>query len=121
MCDIDAIYVRRVVQECNSSRRVGFLRTLSVHCAARTKVARMVYQRLCSILEQIQTILSVEVSDHVGGDERRVLAFSYSKEISRRSSLGFRGSLTPLQVRPCVYLEVGGLEELGERGELPVA
>jgi hypothetical protein len=38
----------------------------------------MIYQRLCSIPEQIQTIFSVKVSNHVAGHEWSVLAFSYS-------------------------------------------
>jgi hypothetical protein len=59
-------------------------------------MARVVYQRLNSLPEQIQTILSFKVSDHVDGRERSVLAFSYLKSISRRSPSRFRGSLTPL-------------------------
>jgi len=42
----------------------------------KKKVVQMAYQRLHSIFEQIQTIFSVEISDHVVGDERGVLPFS---------------------------------------------
>jgi len=60
----------------------------------------MVYQRLYSILEQIQSTFSVEVSDHIAGDKRSVLAFSYSKLINKRSSARFRKTYTAASTIP---------------------
>jgi len=81
--DIDVVYVSRVMQEGDSSRRVLFLGILSVRGAMGMRTTKKVYQRLNSLPEQIQPIFGVEVSNHVTGHNRRVLAFSYSKLVSK--------------------------------------
>ena len=75
---------------------------------------RKVYQRFDSLPEQIQPTFGIEVSNHVTCQNRGILAFSYSRLVSKRSPVRFWGNLTPLQVGSCFRLEAGDLEELGE-------
>lgn len=77
-------------------------------------MTREIYQRLDSLLEQIQPIFRVEISDHITGHDGSTLAFSCSKLVRERSSVRSWRNLTPLQVRSCFCLEAGSLEKLGE-------
>ena len=119
--NINVAYVCRIMQESKSGRRARFLEMSLVHRMAEIKLETMVYQRLDSLSEQLQTIVSIKIGNHVGGYKWSVLAFSYPNPLSIQSAvIRSEESLTPLQVRSSFRPEASRFEELWERGKLRV-